>query len=387
MEKKRILLIIRRLGMGGIERATITLANAMAEQGHEVHLLVLKGTPQLRPSDDVTLHCIDFERRSRKTPRGLFYHIIGRTILRIALPKSGFVWQGKMVQPFFEAYLETLEKEVGRFDLMLCRGEGAYELLWGFQDSRYWLMVEAVVGRFENRTVRPSWLLKKLYHRKNIVCVSHGIKEGLLNLLKDEHVQPAQVEVIYNAVPLQAIRELSQEEHAPQFDEPHLLHVARLVPEKGPALLIEAYRLARHKGVTAPLVIVGDGSERPRLTAMVQRFGLTEHIHFLGMKENPYPWMANATALVLSSNFEGLGLVLIEAQALGTQCVATDVPGGIREVLIDEQRQLIAEHNAESLADTMKRALEHPIKVKPEWTNRFSIERIVPQFIALTQPH
>ena len=384
-QPKRILLIIRRLGMGGIERATITLANAMANAGHEVDLLVLKGTPELKPNPNVTVHYEDFERQARKTAKGLLFHILGRTVLKVLLPKSGFVWQGKMILPHFKRFLSSLEKEEGDFDLILIRGEGAYELLWNFQDQRCWLMIEAVVGRFKNRTVLPSWLLQKLYEGKNTVCVSHGIKQGYQDLLEEVKIHPANVKVIYNAVPLQDIRKHSQAPHTPHFDQPYLLHVARLVPEKGPTLLIEAYHRARKNGIKAPLVIIGDGSEKPKLKEMVKQLALSEHVHFIGMKSNPYPWMANASALIISSNFEGLGLVLIEANALGTQCIATDVPGGIREVLIEEQRELIAEHNAQSLAQKMQQALEHPISIKPEWADRFSEETIVPQFISLIE--
>jgi len=73
---QRILIIIRRLGMGGIEQATVTLANALATQGHRVELLVLKGQPQLTPSPDVTVHFRDLDREARRSLGGLALHLL-----------------------------------------------------------------------------------------------------------------------------------------------------------------------------------------------------------------------------------------------------------------------------------------------------------------------
>ncbi len=75
---------------------------------------------------------------------------------------------------------------------------------------------------------------------------------------------------------------------------------------------------------------------------------------------------------MLSSRFEGLGIVLIEALALGTPCVATQASGGIAEVLIDEQRDLVTEPTAAALAEGMLKAVTSPITIRPAWVERFA---------------
>ena len=80
---------------------------------------------------------------------------------------------------------------------------------------------------------------------------------------------------------------------------------------------------------------------------------------------------------------EGFGLVLVESLACGTQVVATDVPGGIREVLIGEQTRLLAENSIAGLAAKMREAVEFPVTVDPAWAERFAPEQIVPKFLQL----
>ena len=120
-----------------------------------------------------------------------------------------------------------------------------------------------------------------------------------------------------------------------------------------------------------------------KLRQLATSLNITDRIIFLGLKRNPYAYMARAAAFVLSSRQEGLGLVLIESLACGTQAVATDVPGGIREVLIEEQQRLLAENSIEGLAFKLREAVDSPVVVKPEWAERFDSRHIIPQYLQL----
>ncbi|EPC04112.1 hypothetical protein L861_02035 [Litchfieldella anticariensis FP35 = DSM 16096] len=382
---RRILIVIRRLGIGGIEQATLTLANALAGQGHDVHLLVLKGQPKQTPASNVTVHCRDFERHASRTLPGLAYLLLSRTLLKALLPGSGFVWQGRLVSRYFQDFLGNLETEHGKFDQILIRGQGAFEMLWKVDDPRCWRVVEAVTGRFHHRLL-CHWLTRTLYSGKQVICVSQGVANELSTYLGGCGVSLQRQEVIHNAVPIDHVRQLSKANVMPEILSPYLVHVARLVPVKQQSLLLEAYHQARQAGLDMPLVMIGGGSERTQLEAQAKQLGIDHQVHFLGQQENPYPWMAQATALVLSSRCEGLGLVLIEALALSTACVATDAPGGIREVLIEEQQRLIADQTPESLAAKMLEAVNDPVKVQPAWAERFDEVNICQRFLDLIAP-
>jgi glycosyltransferase involved in cell wall biosynthesis len=132
--------------------------------------------------------------------------------------------------------------------------------------------------------------------------------------------------------------------------------------------LIRAYHKAE---IEEKLVIVGDGQDRPMLDKLVKELGLGQKVIFAGQKENPFPWMKHARAFVLSSIYEGFGLVLAESMACGTQVVAVDCPGGVRDVLIEGQTRLIAGLSVDGLAVKIREALMEPVTVREEWYRRF----------------
>lgn len=387
---RRVLITLRRLGTGGIEQATLTLANAMADAGHEVHLLVLKGKPSRQPHSKVILHCQDLDRQQRRGLAGMSWHLLSRLILAPLLPRSGFVWQGWRCSKTFKTFVQETEKSHGTFDLILIRGQGAFEMLWRVDDPRVWRVVEAVTGRFQRHAL-GRWLARRLFDGKQVICVSQGVQQHLHDYLAEQRATLAHSRVIYNAVPLTQIREMSREPANPSIPAPYLVHVARLVPVKHQALLLEAFATARQQGLQHELVIIGEGSSRNELETLAAELGIDNVVHFLGQQANPYPWVARADAFVLSSRFEGLGIVLIEALALNTPCVATCAPGGIAEVLIEEQAELITAPNPSALAEGLRKAVESPVKMRESWAERFAEQKIVDDFLHLIgqdlEPH
>lgn len=379
---KRILIILRRLQAGGIEQASISLANAMAAQGHEVHVWVLRGEARLTPNVTVHLHAGgDIEREARRGLLGRACDLLGRGLLKHLLPGSGFVWTGWRTSALVRQRIVELESRHGPFDQILIRGQGAFELLWHLHDPRCWQLVEGPSSKLRNHRL-GRWLTAKLFQDKQVICVSHGIAEVLQQMLSQFSVTPARQTVIYNGVPLARVRQLSRLAPDPCIEKPFLVHVARLVPVKDQALLLRSFKRA---ALDCKLVIIGDGSERAALERLIKTLELSERVILLGHKSNPYPWVAAAEAFVLSSRTEGLGLVLIEALACGTQVVATDVPGGIREVLIEEQTRLLASPDEVSLAAKMREALADPVRIQPHWVERFDDSEIARSFLALIQ--
>jgi glycosyltransferase involved in cell wall biosynthesis len=113
-----------------------------------------------------------------------------------------------------------------------------------------------------------------------------------------------------------------------------ILAVGELCRRKDFTTLILAFRRMAASS-DARLMIIGEGRQRRALERLVERCGLEQRVTLPGFISNPYPYMAQADLLVLSSICEGLGLVLVEALAAGTPVVATDCPSGPREVLQD----------------------------------------------------
>jgi glycosyltransferase involved in cell wall biosynthesis len=131
---------------------------------------------------------------------------------------------------------------------------------------------------------------------------------------------------------------------------------ARLVPQKGQDVLLEAWESVERALPQAHLVLVGDGPERLALTRHAA--GL-ERVHFAGMQERArsWCWLAASDVVVCPSRYEGMSLVPLEAAALGRPVVASDVHG-MRPAT--ENRRLVPPEQPEALATELIAALRNP---------------------------
>ncbi len=138
--------------------------------------------------------------------------------------------------------------------------------------------------------------------------------------------------------------------------------VARLSPEKGLPFLIDALKIARHSVEDAELAIVGGGALEAELKAHVENASLQDVVRFLGPMPNAEAMaeVAKSGVFVLPSLGEGLGIVLLEAQALGVPVIGTEV-GGIPDVIEHEKTGLLVPpSDAEALAKAIVRLLTEP---------------------------
>ena len=192
----------------------------------------------------------------------------------------------------------------------------------------------------------------------SIIAVSKSVADDLARAAR---IPRDRIQVVYNPVVTSDMCEKSEAvlEH-PWFKEgepPVVLAVGRLTDQKGFNILIRAFARLR-KTRAARLIILGEGEDRPALEELIRQLGLEQDVSLPGFVQNPYPYMLHASLLVLSSRWEGLPTVLVEALYLGTPIVATDCPGGSREILKDGQYgQLVPVDDPFLLADAMELAI------------------------------
>jgi len=173
------------------------------------------------------------------------------------------------------------------------------------------------------------------------------------------------VTVIPNPVLNEAMRRKADQPIAhPWFEgdgPPVILGVGELCARKDFSTLLRAFAIVR-KTRPCRLVIIGRGRQREALLALADRLRVAEDVDLLGFLDNPYPYMRKADVFALTSKCEGLGVVLVEALALGTPAVATDCPSGPRETLQDGRYgPLVAVGDVEALAEQLEATLDHPL--------------------------
>jgi glycosyltransferase involved in cell wall biosynthesis len=212
-------------------------------------------------------------------------------------------------------------------------------------------------SRLRNR-VLPMFLRLFYPSADAVVAVSHGVARDL----SDATGLPlSTIRVIYNPVITDESTKAAVRAPAHPWltdgGPPIVLGVGRLTRQKDFEGLIRAFAKVRRQR-PARLLILGEGEERSALEALVHELDLDAHVALPGFLPGAQACMAEAAVFVLSSAWEGLPTVLIEAIAAGTSVVATDCPSGPREILRGgELGRLVPYGNVDLLADGILAAL------------------------------
>ncbi|MBN2536771.1 glycosyltransferase [candidate division WOR-3 bacterium] len=186
-----------------------------------------------------------------------------------------------------------------------------------------------------------SWPLRRLQDRlyrdaDRVVAVSGGAAD---ELARSTGLARQDIEVIYNPVDIGRIEALARE---PVTDTdwfepgrpPVIVAAGRYACQKDFEGLVRAFAQVRGR-LEARLVILGDGPARPAIEKLTAGLGVAGDVLLAGFTANPYKYFGRAAVFALSSRFEGLPTVVIEALACGCPVVSTDCPHGPREILED----------------------------------------------------
>jgi glycosyltransferase involved in cell wall biosynthesis len=228
------------------------------------------------------------------------------------------------------------------------------------------------------------WIMRKVYPGADmVIAVSKGVADDLVTALR---LPRDRVEVIYNPVVGRELIERSKRtlDH-PWFSPaqpPVVLAAGRLHAQKDYPTLLRAFALVRRERM-ARLMILGEGEERHSLEEMIGQLGIGEDVALPGFVENPFPYMRESSVFVLSSRWEGLPGVLIQAMACGTPVVSTDCPSGPAEILEDGKwGRLVRVGDVNQLARAILDTIEDesPPDVAAR-ASRFGVERAAEEYL------
>ena len=255
--------------------------------------------------------------------------------------------------------------------------------LWVRQDNVH--SVQVAHAKRKNRAILTA-IRRLLPSAERIIAVSAGVAE---DLARQAPRIAGRVRVVPNPVPHDDIAAMAAAplDH-PWFDEPGvpvILSAGRLVGQKDFSTLIRAFAQVV-KSRPARLVILGEGRERGALAALARELGVAEEVDLPGFVANPFAWMARARVFAVSSIYEGLSMVLVEAMACGTPVVSTDCPHGPREVLEDGRwGRLVPVGAAGALAAAILETLRDPVPSDRlvSRSRAFSVEGCIDRHIEL----
>lgn len=347
----------------GVERVGVTLARELAERGINVDVVVGQGDgPYLS----------ELGGRARLV-------VLGATRTLATLPK--LVRYLRLVRP--RAMLSAPDA-------------GSLVALWARDlarvDSRMVVVTHAVLSHSLKRkcsayrSLLPH-LLRRTYPRADaLVAVSDWVADDLARVAG---VPRARIKVVANPVVHDGLFAQAQETISHPWLEtrnaPVILSVGRLNQEKNYDDLLRAFASLRRRR-PAHLIILGDGAEKKRLEQLARNLGVPDDVDLHGFAPNPYGYMSRASVFALSSRYEALPTVVIEALAFGCPIVAADCPGGLRQIL-DGGRwgRLVPVADVEAMADAMHETLDH--SPDPEALRRramdFHVEKVVDGYLSV----
>jgi len=206
------------------------------------------------------------------------------------------------------------------------------------------------------------FLVSKLDHLADLIIVpSNGLRQQLIN---DFKIPAERITVVHNPVITKAIQELSKVPVSHPWltnkDVPVILNVGALELQKDQATLLKAFAVLR-KQTRAKCIVIGDGPLLAELRRLASNLKIIEDVAFTGFVKNPFMFMAQADVFALSSVYEGLPTVIIEAMACGCPVVSIDCPYGPEEIITDGLDGILSPlADEQSLANNMLRVLNNP---------------------------
>lgn len=315
---KKILIVLPSLGPGGAERLAISLANEWVNKGFLVEFVIGSSSYALKEKEGKFLSLLD---------QSILIHDLDVTRLRdailplsrhIKISRPDVIWAGLWPLTVIAIVSWILAGRIGR--------------IYTIDHNQLSL---STVKELNIPKVLVKSLTRCTYpFATGIMAVSEGVKRDMVELTS---LAQDKIKVIYNPAARgigNSIKVSEETKNKLWGSNPGkcILSVGAFKEQKNFKLLIEAFALFSSEN-DCTLIILGEGSLRSELESQIINLGLSESIILPGFTENPSPWFLTADLFVLSSKWEGLPTVLIEALDCGLPVVSTDTPTGPSEIL------------------------------------------------------
>lgn len=309
--KTKILIASGRLGKGGAERFVSNLLSYLDREKFDIHLCLFND-------------CIDYP--------------LPQDIKLSILNYSNFISSFNTAIELRKIIKETSPDVVLSAIGLANRITGM--ALFQYTDKPFWV---ARIGNHPKKSGRSEWRswLNFCWDKVIYQITDHFVvnSKGLKDLFNKHHQRSiGRTTIIYNPTDMEGIRNLSKSENTSlkrKADNSLLIHIGRFHRQKRHDVLIDAIAVLNNRNPTNPveLWLCGDGYLKEKIQNKINKLRLENVVRVLGHVENPFPIMKKAEAVILTSDWEGMPNVLVEAMALGVPVVSTDCKTGPNELI------------------------------------------------------
>ncbi len=369
-QKKRVLVVINSMELGGAQKSLVSFLKSMKEQGfdaqYDMNLLIAK-------------------------PVGLFMEQIPPYVHQLT-PPAELVWLGTERHDALLKRFPTLRGNIGKLRWMVSNKQrllhkklneeqriwknwkplirplqGHYDIAVSYMNGfpSYFVMDKVSADRKilwihnEYEKLRYDTEFDRSYYAAadGIITISEVCCDSFLRVF------PAfanKISVLENITLASDVRANGEKKEAPEFertDAVKILSVGRLCEQKQFELTVRAAKVLKERGLRFLWVIVGDGPDRAMLENKISQCDVSDCFLLVGLKDNPYSYMARCDVFVQTSRFEGKSMVLDEVKLFRKPIIITNYPSAA-DAISDGENGLICPMNAESIADAVERIVQ-----------------------------
>lgn len=351
MKKQKILLINKSLVIGGIETILATQYNSLKENGHTVDIFLFKNIIETHIKDKTHIF---FKNNNSSL--------------------STFI-QSKEMERKYDLIICHAQSERICKEVKSLKKASTIFVIHGMQSKKL------IHGNFIARYLRKK-RKKLLYKNQSLITVSEAVKKDIESM----NIKAKIIKVIYNPFDIKHIKNLSLSLIEEKFHKPYVIWVGRISDVKNLPLLLKIYK---NLSTQYDLVIVGNGNEAIKndLLKMIENWKLKENVHFVGFKSNPYPYIHQASALLITSKNEGLPTVIIESLLLNTPVFGVDIPA-IKELLFNYYQVGLLSGDSEEMSKQILKNIHNLIdieKITKELSFNISNKHYLDYFIQTQQ--
>ena len=389
-----IALFIRSFGGSGGARFVLNIARCLSDKGHRVDLVMGRKEGYYLDEIPAKVRIVDLAVRSSLQALGSLTRVHGDGMAlakMVLMPKSHWIL-GAI--PGLAHYLicERPQVMISAMDypnIAAILARDVSQVSTKLIVTVHIALSVKVANNQQKRRIRAYPKVARRFYPKSdaIVAVSKGVAKDLAKVI---NLPLNRITTIYNPVITPEIKDHAMEYACDWFypgSPPVILAVGKLKPAKDFPTLLRAFARVREM-MKARLIILGEGEQRVKLLKQAQDLGISDDLYMPGFVKNPFSYMAKASVFVLSSAWEGLPTVLIEALACGCPVVSTNCPSGPAEILENGRfGTLVPVGDYAALAE----AIFHCIKNPPDQNilmargREFSIEHATEEYLALVK--
>lgn len=326
-KKIKIAIIVSSLAEGGAEKSSAILSTLLNNLGYEIHIISILDKIEYEFSGE--LLNLGLLKNLDDTTTGRFKRML---MLRKYIKNHNFDW-----------IIDNRTRMASLSEYFISR------CIFSPKKSIYVVRSSKIESYFP----KNDFIAKRIYKNPaSIVTVSNGINK----LVQDKYGYK-NVLTIYNPIDFEAIE---TESNAKSINEKYILAYGRIDDTiKNYSLLIDAYAVSTLPKKNIFLYIIGNGKDVDALKKKSKNLGIENMVIFYEKLSNPFPYVKNAIATILTSNYEGFPRVLIESLAVGTPVVSVDCETGPREIVQNNSNGLLVEnHNILALSKAMNSMIE-----------------------------